>query len=529
MKVIIVDDELHVREGIKLLGEWDGLGIDKIYEAGNGDEAIQLIQKYRPEIIFSDMKMPKMDGTQLLEWIKENQPNSKTIVVTGYDDYHYMRKAITFGSFDYLLKPIDPEILNQTLEKAIKEWKKEEVNRSRNKNTYQLINEMKPVYRDRKLTQFLNNNIINTNLYKELGFHDSQKYEVGLVPMSSRIMDAFQGDRDLAYFTVLNVINEFLSKYDCGIGFRYLSNKGEMVIIFWSNFEQIETLFAQIYNSLQKHLGIRCPMFLGIPVKNTNLMDSYHHAKQVLLSSNVLSDTENKVYRQESQQENNLNLLVYASDIELAVQAGEMGAFEGIFEDILQKFKEMKFLSLKQLMELVKEYQVICNRWLKHFNISLTYSQEAEAQIGRFFNENGVFQLDKFLKRKRREISLFLKIVKRQKHQESQKSIYEIEKYLQTNYDRDVKLQEIADRFYLSREYISRKFKQEFKENISDYVVNLRMQKAKYLLTNSQLKVYEIASMIGYQDDKYFRKLFKKVEGITPNEYRSIVQNNHIV
>lgn len=131
MKVLIVDDEQHVREGIKLLGEWIENGITDIYEAENGEEAIALIQSYEPEIIFSDMKMPKMDGTGLLEWMKEHQPNRKTIVVTGYDDYHYMRKAIHFGSFDYLLKPIDPEMLNQTLEKAVSEWKREEADRKR--------------------------------------------------------------------------------------------------------------------------------------------------------------------------------------------------------------------------------------------------------------------------------------------------------------------------------------------------------------------------------------------------------------
>jgi YesN/AraC family two-component response regulator len=256
MKVVIVDDERHVREGIRLLGEWEQYDIEQIYEAGNGEEAIQLIQQYSPEIIFSDMKMPKMDGTQLLEWIKENHPDSKTIVVTGYDDYHYMRKAINFGSFDYLLKPIDPEILNQTLEKAVKEWEAEETKRIRTKSSSQLNDkmEMKPVYH----------------------------------------------------------------------------------------------------------------------------------------------------------------------------------------------------------------------------------------------------------------------------------SMYDIEKFLLDHYDRDVKLQEIADIFYLSREYISRKFKQEFGENISDYMMKIRMQKAKSLLKNSPLKIYEIANMIGYQDDKYFRKVFKKAEGITPNEFRSAYQNNNV-
>lgn len=91
---------------------------------------------------------------------------------------------------------------------------------------------------------------------------------------------------------------------------------------------------------------------------------------------------------------------------------------------------------------------------------------------------------------------------------------------MQSHFDRDVKLREISDHFYISREYISRKFKQELNVNISDYLVRIRMNKAKSLLKNSDLKIYEIANMIGYQDDKYFRKVFKKVEGITPNEYR---------
>nr|WP_285852308.1 AraC family transcriptional regulator [Robertmurraya korlensis] len=129
--------------------------------------------------------------------------------------------------------------------------------------------------------------------------------------------------------------------------------------------------------------------------------------------------------------------------------------------------------------------------------------------------------LDEYVVAKRREISLFLRKLKKQASKKTSNIIEDIEAYLQANFDRDVKLQEISEHFYISREYISRKFKQEFNVNISDYIVNIRMKKAKSLLKNSQLKIYEIANMIGYQDDKYFRKVFKKVVGITPNEYRA--------
>jgi two-component system, response regulator YesN len=131
------------------------------------------------------------------------------------------------------------------------------------------------------------------------------------------------------------------------------------------------------------------------------------------------------------------------------------------------------------------------------------------------------FNLDEYKNRKKREISLFSRKIKRNTLEKPTDVIYEIAKYVQENFNRDVKLQEISGHFYISREYISRKFKQEFNVNISDYIVNLRMEKAKYFLKNSQLKIYEIANLIGYQDDKYFRKVFKKVLGITPNEYRT--------
>lgn len=523
MKALIVDDEQHVREGIKLLGEWEQHGIQDIYEAGNGEEAIRLIRQYRPEIIFSDMKMPKMDGIQLLEWIKENQPYSKTIVVTGYDDYHYMRKAIHFGSADYILKPIDPEILNQTLENAVKEWKKEEAERKKEESSHQLINEMKPVYRDRILTKLLNNDNVKEKLYEEFGFHQSRDYVTALVKISGRTINEFQGDRDLVYFTVLNVINEILTDKECGVAFRYLSNKGEIVIILWDKFEQVDKLMVHIYKTLKKVMDIACPIALGSRVnKSSRLIDSYHHAKQVMLSQNILDKREARVYVRENDSEAPLtNLLTYSSAIELAVQAGEIGAFDEVIEQITKDFTESCFLSLKQLLHFEKEYQVVCNRWLKKYNIPTTVSDEIEKIIDVFFDQNGTFQLDQYIERKKREISLFLKLAKRRSVLKNVNIIYDIERYLQANFDRDVKLQEIADQFYLSREYISRKFKQEFAENISDYLVKIRMNKAKSLLKNSQLKIYEIANMIGYQDDKYFRKVFKKVEGITPNEYRS--------
>lgn len=533
MKVLIVDDEKHVRDAIRLLGEWDEHQITEIYEAENGEEATELILSKRPEIIFTDMKMPKMDGIQLLQWTKEQQVTSKVIVVTGYDDYHYMRSAIHYGSADYLLKPIDPDILNQTLATAVHDWKQAEANRKQQETTAQLVNKMKDVYRDRKLTQLLNQDHENKNdrYYEEFGFHHSHTYQIALMRVSGKTVEAFAGDRDLAYFTILNVINEVVLASNCGIGFRYLSEKGEIVIMFWEQFDKLEANLSHIYRTLKKVMNISCPIAVGGQVEDrASLFDSYVQAKHILRNANVLEDKPTRVYLKVDTPVLPLkNVMDYAASIEVAVQSGRVEAFGDLIEqieaDMIPVASGKKITGYRQLVHLENEYLVLSNRWFQVYQIHLKVNEQVEERVDAYFNEDGQFQLDAFKARKKREIEMFLKKVKRRSRRKQSNIIHEIEAFLHANFDRDVKLQEISEHFYISREYISRRFKQEFNVTISDYILNIRMRKAKALLENNDLKIYEIANMIGYQDDKYFRKVFKKIEGITPNEYRAKVES----
>ncbi|WP_214814528.1 response regulator [Exiguobacterium sp. s196] len=124
-KVLIVDDESPVREAVKLLGEWERFGVKAVLEAKNGLEAKALIEQERPALILSDIQMPHCDGIELMEWVHDHASFSKLVVLTGYDEYSYMRRAIQYGSFDYLLKPIDPDVLNDTLSRALADVVKE--------------------------------------------------------------------------------------------------------------------------------------------------------------------------------------------------------------------------------------------------------------------------------------------------------------------------------------------------------------------------------------------------------------------
>lgn len=124
-KVIIIDDIRLVRDAIKMLAQWDVFSIDKILEADNAQTGLELICLEHPDIIITDMKMPVMDGTQLLQKLEELSIKSKIIVISGFSDYKYTRLAIKSGVIDYILKPIDPQDLNNALASAVSQLEQE--------------------------------------------------------------------------------------------------------------------------------------------------------------------------------------------------------------------------------------------------------------------------------------------------------------------------------------------------------------------------------------------------------------------
>ncbi|SLL31999.1 response regulator containing a CheY-like receiver domain and an HTH DNA-binding domain [Mycobacteroides abscessus subsp. abscessus] len=522
MKALIVDDEKHVREGIKLLANWEGNGITEIYEASNGEDAIQMIQSLHPEIIFSDMKMPKVDGTQLLQWMDVHYTAGKTIVVTGYDDYHYMRKAMHYGSSDYLLKPINPEMLNDTLVRVVKEWKQEEKERKNKLSKNQLINKMKPAYRDQKLTHIINNDLVDKKVWEEFHLEKAQIYTIGLLQVSDIAIEQFNGDKNLTLFTLLNIINDELSKDSNGIAFHYVTSKGEIILLLKSRREESTYIIKKIHTTIQKLVGLSCTIAVGKEVDSvTQLNLSYQHAKTIMMNRNVLRNHKEKIIMENGEKEFK-SLMAYTSSIKLAIQTGELEPFRSLIGQIQKDIISKQQLSFRQLLHFENEYQMISSRWHKEFNLPFSMPTNLEERIYPFIDKEDIFQLEAYKDRKKREIALFLRRIKRQNTRKSRNVIHEIEKYVTANYHREIKLQEISEHFYISREYISRKFKQEYQINISEYLVAIRIKKAQELLRSSNLKVYDIANMIGYQDDKYFRKVFKKIVGVSPNEFREM-------
>ncbi|MDQ0256656.1 two-component system response regulator YesN [Evansella vedderi] len=516
MKAMIIDDEQHVRDGLKLLGDWEKYGITSLYEAADGQEAMQLIREYEPEIIFTDMRMPRCDGIDLLKWIHNSEIHAKTIVVSGYDDFKYTKNAITYGSFDYLLKPINPVELNETLERVVAKWKEENRERVNQVETDQLI-------WDHLLSDVLHEQTLPPRVMEQIRAAFSpdisfNEYTIAIIPVKKAIGKKIAGDGGKGFSSLLTMLNKTLSHWNCGVAFRNITNEDEMVILFWKNMKE---MLPELHCKLKKTTGLHCIFVCGNP--SDSLQEAYQSARRCLNRKNLLCTESEGFQLEEVINEGRhsvelVHLFDYSEEIKWAIQSNSVKNVDEILESIFKVFREKQWFSMEQLELWESQFEILKEHWLKEYNIP---RNSPLWKTGSYWDEQGNFSLTDFFQEKTKEFHELFESVVNGQYQKEKNSVQMIEEYIRANYQKDIKLQDIADQFFLSREYISRKFKQEYNETITDYLTRIRVEKAKELLKNPYLKVYEIASVVGYQNDKYFIKVFKKVEGVTPAELRS--------
>lgn len=386
VKALIVDDEFNVRDVIRHLGQWEKYGITHLLEASNGDDAKRMIEKESPEIIFTDVKMPGMSGMELIEWLDSISYPGKVILISGFDDYSFMRKAIQFSSFDYLLKPIEADAFNKTLEEAVKSWANEEEVRS-NKDT--------GVYEDVK--RFRSNQLVTAAcMGEQFDKNDIESY----VPKADRytltLISFYQMHHPAPYIQLL--ADELVER-------------------------KIGNVFA--------------------------LQNDHNLCLVITIPEHWLSVEE---------------WISHQFDIPVRLVCGEplesLGDIHNSFKSLQKAMKNQNFRSIHRLDDL-----------------------------------------------------------------DVARRIEDIVSYVEKYYMEELSLEKLSNVFFLSREHISRKFKQKTGMLLSKYITKLRTDQAKRWLRETEKSIYSISLMLGYQDEKYFSKLFKKVVGMTPFEYRNGEKN----
>jgi two-component system response regulator YesN len=536
MKVLLVDDEKHVRDAIRLLVNWQQHGIDTILEAPDGESATALIAQHHPEIIMTDMMMPIMNGVKLLEWLQANAPDAKTIVISGHDDFSLLRHTLKYGGTDYILKPIDPGQLNEALDKAIRAWTKDEELRQTNRELNIEMNTIKPMYWDKLLSGIIAEpstyesaaEQLDKELHLTRSINECRVAILSLDTMERSVKNKFSQNMDLLLFSLINICNEFLTTDGRGYAFRHWHSETEIVLLLWKDLLGAEAYLEKINEGMRTALHTRVDFGIGrLHAFPADVTLSYQEARDALRKRNLKArDTWiHSMLNPAKSPQAALTFTQYEEKINLAIRSGSIEQIEEVIGQWMDTVKQSEIITLEQLDLWWREYTVMKRRWVQQFFSGISEDKVKEmlsddpTSVIVPLDEQGILSLSQWQQELTRSIVHMSKMLLENQHKDKN-VIFEISEYLQNHYHEDVTLQEIASRFFISREYISRKFKQEFEVNLSDYLGQIRMSKAKVLLRNPHLRISQVAEMVGYQDEKYFSKVFKKLEGITPNEYR---------
>lgn len=531
MKALIVDDEMHVRETVRYFIPWENYGIKDVYEAGNGKEAIEIIQSERPVLIFTDMVMPLMDGSQLLKWIQENSPRSKTIVISGYQDFNYVKPAIMYGGTDYLLKPLSSRQLVAAAERALSMWKQEEEEWVRSLEQEIQLNVLRPIYWDKLLTDWVSGAIPYSKLNpqrleEELGFslHTEQVViaALSLYPVNRRFLNRLHGDLELASYVTVNVCNEVLAEGRCGHAFRYLNPGADVVLLFYGTVESVEEYLRRINEAMQRTYQVQFDMgWSSVHAFPEGIKISFEEAKNAIKERNLLRrDQRIHEYRALSgEDEIQSPFLSCMERFKYVVMSGVTEKINEAVHEWYLHMRGMRVITAGQLESWHQEFTDEVLRWQKELFSERQPSELPLIRIELPYDEAGNFSIEYWRDQIANTLGNISSEFSGSKKLDRQ-LVKDIKQYIHSNYHQEITLQHIADRFFISRENVSRKFKLVSSENLSDYLSNLRIDKAKQLLKSSDLRLSQISSLVGFQDEKYFSRVFKKVTGMTPREYR---------
>lgn len=533
MKVLIVDDEKHVRDAINLLAHWEEHGITEVLQASDGEAAITMISAHKPQIVLTDMRMPHKDGTELLTWLHTHAPQIKVVVISGYDDFNLVRHTLISGGMDYILKPVQATALNAALAQAAKCWQQEEQARDRVTRQRMEVNEMKPHYADKLLTDLITGegrrDAILGQLREEFQLPlPKSRCSVAVLDVSHldhKLRSKFQNQLQLLLFSLINICNEILQQR--GVAFRQLNRAGEIVILYGDEQRAFPPLLQAINDGIYSTLRRR--FHFGMSDTNTfpeEAPRAYHEASSALWKRNLLEPRLLHSYQPDGIQgaARPLRLTAIQEQLRLAALSGASEQMENVTTQWLNDIQGLSFITPEQLVQWDKEWDWMQMQWLEGEGDALpveekTTTADSELSPPLPLNEEGYLSLELLKQQVRDRLQAVSKIMTQQ-HTKDNFFIHDIAKYLERHYQQEISLQDIAARFFLSREYIARKFKQEYGVTLLDYLSRFRIDKAKQLLHNPHLRIAQVAEMVGYQDEKYFSKVFKKLEGITPGEFR---------
>jgi two-component system response regulator YesN len=533
-KVVIIDDEALVRVGLKSIIDWNEQGCELIGEASNGQAGYDLIISNKPDIVITDIKMPVMDGLKMIKSLTEQNIRPKFIILSSYDDFNLARQAMKYGVEEYLIKlELEPDafigILNRIKERIINDYKK----RNEEYKLEKHIRAGKYAMREEVMKKIIGKALVDrSDIKAELEEIQIKLSEDNISCLVIKIKDCGklesyeEADLNLLECSILNILDEIAN--DFFISYSFKLNIKEYAVVFSesSNEEnsdmnrKIEDMTQRLVLMLKQYFNIDVVIGVsGVNVGLEGIGKAYFQSTKALQQSFYNGDKKVIYYSRLSLDQNikkNSNIHELGDNLLKYIEIKDIEAIEVTFENIVD-------LLTKEKLTKDSAYDICA----KIAYLIMTVVEKDEKSIKEIFGDDkSIFE--KIVKLESiQDIILWLRRLKQslcsflmsKDNNCNNKIISQAKRYIIENLSKQISLQEAANILNMSSGYLSTIFKQTTGVSFIDYVTEARIDEAKRLLKESNLKIYQIAQMTGYENAYYFSKVFKKITGMTPKEF----------
>lgn len=514
---MLVDDEPMILEGMKDLIQWDELGLEVGAVATNGAEALEKLAETACSILVTDIRMPEMDGLELLRRIRTEKPDMRAIVLSGHDDFPYVKEAARLGIENYLLKPVNEEELVSTLLLTTERLDRDARERLQSRQDSSLI-------RENLLLRWVTGTIDMNELAlrrEVLGLPETEnRFTVailqGATAMAARDADPFQHALMEAFRT---------TRPACGMHvFRNL--QGDLVLLFREadghRATPLPVRLEACIRALQASTGLRVTALVGRTLEGIEQVPaSYRDALQ--LKDYVGMGSSGPVVSHGEMQENldRINSDIHIDYVQLRklVLAMDAGGLARFSDRLFQKLAEDANPCPPRIRTLTMHIglYIMSTASIVRSTVQLL-CDEMDRLFAEVWDNRTLEDLNRWIKRVAETTVTLMK--KGEKGYSA--TINQVLQHIETNYQKDLSLKVIAHSLNMNATYLGQLFKNETGQMFSAYVNEVRVEKAKELLVSTKLNAAEIGMRVGYASSNHFFIVFRKVTGSSPSEYRRL-------
>ena len=506
IQLLIVDDEQIEREGMKAILRQSFPSLE-MKEARNGNMAIEMAKKDKPDLILMDIKMPGITGLEALVMIKQVVPDTKFIMVTAYDTFDFMRQAIKLGASDYLLKPSKVSEIIETVGKAIKEIVMERKSRVTNELQQTMIQKTRAVIEADLVTQLLfeHKHEVHSNILVDI-------LEIQTI-QDMFVMNVLIPAGDEHLYSIVK--EKFRQTGHSLVG--ALSGNQLPVIVFRNqevSFRAQGTLLAREILSVKKMAGAGWYIGIGNVYPTLDDVKNSYQESLVATSDNQASSrfrffTE-VVVEADGFIEGKLKQLM--TEIPDQVKLSQWEKVDAEIMNVIQLFENIGSNSL-YVQQRILEVLLVVSRVLAELGVetgSLFYTSQTQDY------RRLRIETTQLLEKMRSRYSEYY-------HRLELDTVEQIKKHIMEHSHKEISLDSLGRKMGLSPNYISKLFKEKMGINYIDFLTQCRIEKAKRLMHDPNRSIKEIAIEVGYHEPNYFSKVFKKIVHIPPKEYQNSI------